>query len=141
VALRALFGIEFISGYAKDVVALNANAMNVLLNRRGRRGVLGLRLSGSVGSLCHGGHSITASRGVHACGGPGYPSGDGNLRKSGKGVEKWSNLLIDFRLAGRPLRETASKLHQLENCRSAGPAKAKVRPAGAKRKNADRQYG
>ena len=33
VALRALFGIELISGHAKDVVALDANAMNVASER------------------------------------------------------------------------------------------------------------
>jgi len=60
VAVWALFGIKFISGHAKNVVALDAHPMNVGL----RRLLLLLfrfagMFGGRMGKVLHGGHCIT----------------------------------------------------------------------------------
>ena len=144
VAVWALFGIKLFWRHAKDVVALDANAMNVVLNRlwgTNRPWSEAWRERRKPASWRPFYHAIAHSLGASPSRKPRPGTARRNYRSQGKCVEKWSNLLIDFRLAGRPPRETASKLHQPENCCSAGRAKAKLRPADTKRKNADRHHG
>lgn len=57
-AVWALFRIEFISGHAKHVVALDAHAMNVALCGL-RLGRFACALSRRRRAVVHGGHSIT----------------------------------------------------------------------------------
>jgi hypothetical protein len=60
VAVWALFGIKFISGHAKNIVALDAHPVNVGLRRLR---LLLFRVAGMLrrrmGKVLHGGHYIT----------------------------------------------------------------------------------
>lgn len=64
-AVWALFRIEFISGHAKHVVALDAHAMNVALCGL-RLGRFACALSRRRRAVVHGGHSITPRKAMSA---------------------------------------------------------------------------
>jgi hypothetical protein len=99
VAVWALFGIKFISGHPKHVVALHTDAMDVDRGGLGRPGKLLRVVARSYRLIAHG-SPILARREMR-----GALPGEGKVEDGGKNVEKWSNLLIDFKLAAnRPVK-------------------------------------
>jgi hypothetical protein len=100
VTIRALFGIEFVGGHAKHIVALDADAMqHARFGRRGgslflflRRDFRGIH---DGGILPRGAYPQLERGGQH----PG-PCG-GHLTEGLMRVEKMANLLIDFSLSIR----------------------------------------
>ncbi len=118
VTSRALFGIEFVRGYAEHIIALDADA--VQNGRFGRRsGSLFLFRPRAFGSIHDGG---ILSRG--AC----RPSNRGEQHPETRAghlidrlmrVEKMANLLIDFRLSIRSTIQASAR-----NPERQAPAKA-----------------
>jgi hypothetical protein len=110
VTIGALFDIELISGDAKDVVALDANAVDEDLRGLGRL-LRSLRSARRCSLECRScGHSIMSAK-EEAASRPNAQASEisGVPRKR---VEKWINLLIDFRLTFDRHRQSASKFHQ-----------------------------